>query len=118
MYFNDIISKFTKSESVPTSITGITTTDLLTTNLLLSKEGIASIHGFTDSQSIPSQYINYYYNSSIKALEIWLLSSNSSYDVGSGVSNSFTSQRIGYIYYTVSAGTSTGINIFQKFQII
>ena len=37
LYFNDNISKFTKSESVPSSITGITTTDLLTTNLLLSK---------------------------------------------------------------------------------
>ena len=50
---------------------------------------------------------------SIKALEIWILSGSPT-DIGGGVSNAFTSQRIGYIYYTVSAGTSTGINIYSQ----
>ena len=121
MVFNDTDSKFTKYESVPTSITGITTTDLLTTNLLLAKGGIGSVQGFSNTQLIPSQYINFYYNSSIKALEIWIFSGSPT-DIGGGVSNSFTSQRIGYIYYTVSAGTSTGINIYSqipnKFPVI
>ena len=54
MVFNDTDSKFIKYESVPSSITGITTTDLLTTNLLLAKGGIASIQGFSNnSKSIP-----------------------------------------------------------------
>jgi len=113
MVFNDTDSKFIKYESVPSSITGITTTDLLTTNLLLAKGGIASIQGFSNTQTIPSQYINFYYNSSIKALEIWLLSGNPT-DIGGGVNNSFTSQRIGYINYSVSIGSSTGVNIYSQ----
>ena len=111
---NNTDSRFIKYESVPTSITGVTTCDMITTNLLLAKGGIGSVQGFDSKfQSIPSQYINFYYNSNIKALEIWILSGSPS-DIGGGVNNSFTSQRIGYIYYTVSAGTSTGVNIYSQ----
>jgi hypothetical protein len=80
---------------------------------LLAKGGIGSIQGYSDSQQIPSQYINFYYNSNIKALETWLLSGNAT-DIGGRNSNSFTSQKIGYIYYTVSAGSSTGVNIYSQ----
>jgi len=87
---------------------------MITCNLLLARGGIGSTQGFnTKFQSIPSQYINFYYNANIKALEIWILS-GSPFDIGGGVNNSFTSQRIGYIYYTVSAGTSTGVNIYSQ----
>jgi hypothetical protein len=111
---NNTDSRFIKYESVPTSITGVTTCDMITTNLLLAKGGIGSVQGFDSKfQSIPSQYIIFLYNSNIKALEIWTLSGSPS-DIGGGVNNSFTSQRIGYIYYAVSAGSSTGINIYDQ----
>ena len=78
----------------------------------MAKGGIASIQGFSNTQ-IPSQYINFYYNSSIKALEIWLLSGNPT-DIGGGNLNAFTTQRIGYINYSVSIGSSTGVNIYSQ----
>jgi hypothetical protein len=91
---NNTDSKFIKYESVPTSITGISTFDMITCNLLLARGGLGSTQGFnTKFQTIPSQYINFYYNSSIKALEIWILS-GSPFDIGGGVNNTFTSQRI------------------------
>ena len=97
---------------MPSSITGITTCDMLTCNVLLARGGLSSIQGFSDSQQIPSQYINFYYNSNIKALELWILSGSPS-DIG-GVNNSFTSQRIGYINYSVSIGSSTRVNIYSQ----
>ena len=77
---------------------------------LLTKGGIASIQGFSNSQSIPTQYINFYYNSSISALEIYILTGSAS-DMGGGVTSSFISQKIGYIKYTVSAASGGNYNI-------
>ena len=81
---------------------------------MLARGGIGSTQGFnTKFQSIPSQYINFYYNANIKALEIWILS-GSPFNIGGGVNNSFTSQRIGFIYHTSSVGASTGVNIYSQ----
>ena len=73
MVFNDTNSKFSNFESIPSSLTGKTSTNFLCTNFLLAKGGIASVQGFSNYQSIPTQYINFYYNSAISALEIYIL---------------------------------------------
>ena len=111
---NNSDSRFIKYESIPSSITGVTTCDMITCNLMLCKCGLAcSSQGFNaNTQTIPTQYLNFYYNSSKNALEIFLLSGTPS-DIGGGVNNSFTQQRLGYIYYTVSAGSSSAVNIYS-----
>ena len=106
MVFNDTNSTFSNYESIGSLLSGKTTTNFLCTNFLLSKGGIASVKGFSNYQSIPTQYINFYYNSAISALEIYILTSTVS-DVGGGVSSSFSSQKIGYIKYTIDSSSST-----------
>ena len=96
MVFNDTNSKFSNFESIPSTLTGKTSTNFLCTNFLLAKGGIASVQGFSNYQSIPTQYINFYYNSAISALEIYILTGTAS-DMGGGVTSSFSSQKIGYI---------------------
>ena len=71
---------------------------------------MASIKGFSNYQSIPTQYINFYYNSAISALEIYILTGTAT-DVGGGVTSSFVSQIIGYIKYTVDSVSQGTINI-------
>ena len=96
MVFNDTNSKFSNFESIGSLLTGKTSANFLCTNFLLAKGGIASVKGFSNYQSIPTQYINFYYNSAISALEIYILTGNGN-DVGGGVTSSFVSQKIGYI---------------------
>ena len=82
---NNSDSRFIKYESIPSSITGVTTCDMITCNLMLCKGGLAcSSQGFNaNTQTIPTQYLNFYYNSSKNALEIFLLSGTPS-DIGGG----------------------------------
>ena len=110
MMFNDTNSKFANYESIGSLLTGKTSTNFLCTNFLLSKGGIASVKGFSNYQSIPTQYINFYYNSAISALEIYIITGNGN-DVGGGVTSSFVSQKIGYIKYTVDSVSQGTINI-------
>ena len=59
MVFNDTNSKFSNFESIPSTLTGKTSTNFLCTNFLLAKGGIGSVKGFSNYQSIPTQYINF-----------------------------------------------------------
>ena len=67
MVFNDTNSKFSNFESIPSTLTCKTSTNFLCTNFLLAKGGIGSVRGFSNYESIPTQYINFYYNSAISA---------------------------------------------------
>jgi hypothetical protein len=60
MVFDDTNSKFTNYESIPSTMTGKTSTKFLCPIVLLAKGGTASIPGFSNSQSIPTQYVNFY----------------------------------------------------------
>jgi hypothetical protein len=51
----------------------------------------------------------FYYNSCISALEIYILTGTAS-DMGGGVTSSFSSQKIGYIKYTIDSSSSTNYN--------
>jgi hypothetical protein len=95
MVFNDSNSTFSNFESIPSTLTGKTSTNFLCTIFLLAKGGIASIRGFSNYQSIPTQYINFYYNSLLSCLEIYILTGTAT-DAGGGVSSSFSSKNWTY----------------------
>ena len=88
--------------------------DALVNNFTIFKCGIASLQGYTSNQLIPNNYLNFYYESVNSKLELWLISGSPSIsDIGSFTNNSFTNQRLGYITWSVSKSTATGINIFD-----
>ena len=92
---NNNDSKFIKYQSVP-PITGITSTDCLTTNFLISKCGIASQGAYNSSSTFPNNFLNFYYDSVNNKIELWLVSGTIT-DIGGFTNNSFTNQRLGYI---------------------
>ena len=53
---------------------GITSTDLLTTNLLITKCGIASVQGYNSNLTLSGNYLNFYYDAVNSKLELWLVS--------------------------------------------
>ena len=104
---------FTNYQAVPSSITGITTTDLLCTNFLLAKAGIASVQGFVDKQSTPTNFLNFYYDSVNSKIELWLDNGNGN-DIGASNSNTYYTQRLGYLTQSVSKSTGTRIVIYNR----
>ena len=89
--------------------------DACVNNFTISKCGIASLQGYTSNQFIPNNYLNFYYDSVNSKLELWLISGSPSIsDIGGFSNNNFTNQRLGYITWSVSKSTATGINIFDE----